>query len=305
MERVTVTLPTKNRPAFVFMCLSSLLSQSFQEWDLVIVDESDPPLPEYVELKFLVSLIQRYDHNVDIYQGEGLGIPQAWQRGLESSQSPFGQRLEDDVWLEPTYLQRLYDALTQDDTIAAVAGSNPNPFARNYTEPAELMHNVIIMQEPESGIHRLAPWLENGYVPIDGQATLADTDRVYSVCHLHGLFMYRADAVKDVGGFGFGKADQEGTRQMSRFGHRDETDLTLRLYFAGYDIQVCPAARLWHCEAPHGGSRENRNREACQNDEVMFQERLASWIKEHPDKLEEVVADIPPFGVRRILRRPV
>ncbi len=38
MDRVSVTLTTRDRPGFVFLCLSSLLSQTFKDWDLVIVD---------------------------------------------------------------------------------------------------------------------------------------------------------------------------------------------------------------------------------------------------------------------------
>jgi len=47
--RVSITLTTRDRPGFAFVCLSSLLCQTFREWDLVIIDSSETPLTNYVE----------------------------------------------------------------------------------------------------------------------------------------------------------------------------------------------------------------------------------------------------------------
>ena len=282
MQRVSVTLPTRNRPGYVFQCLSSLLSQTFTDWDLVIVDDSDPRLTEYVEFKFLCQLMEHYGHAVSLFLGEGLGITQSWQRGLEHSESALGQRLEDDVWLEPTYLERLYQVITRDENIAAVAGSNPNPFQQPTRIEVDPFPNCMIEQK-------------DSLIPIDGQATLLQTDKTYSVCHLHGLFMYRKEAVQRVGGF---------ATHTSRFGHRDETDLSLRLYFAGYEILVYPRARLWHSEAPHGGSREDRDVGERLRDETMFQERLAGWVNENPEKLVRASMNWANLGLVTVLRKP-
>jgi len=281
-DRVSVTFITKDRPGFAFLCLSSLLAQSFREWDLVVVDDSDPPLSRYVEFKFLFQLMEHYGHKVTLVEGQNLGITQGWQRGMELSDAPLGQRLEDDVWLEPTYLERLHRVIVRDGRIAAVAGSNPNPFHQNPRWEFTSFPNFLVIQQ-------------DSLIPIDGQNTLLDTDKTYGVCHLHGLFMYRTEAVQAVGGF---------ATHMSRFGHRDETDLTLRLYFAGYELLVCPWARLWHAEAPYGGSREDRDREACLRDEEAFQQRLATWIKENPGKLVDGLADVPGLGRVNVWRRP-
>ena len=140
MERVSVTLPTRDRPGFAFLCLSSLLSQTFRDWDLVVVDASDPPLSEYIEFRLLVMAMERQGHQVKVIHDRDIGIAQAWQVGMDQGFSQLGQRLEDDVWLEPTYLERLYHTITRDPNIAAVAGSNPNPF---YPEATKVVEGIV------------------------------------------------------------------------------------------------------------------------------------------------------------------
>lgn len=287
MQRVSITLTTRDRPGFAFVCLSSLLSQSFKKWDLLIVDASEIPLTEYVEFRLLMLIMENMGHKVDVVFDRNVGITQAWQLGMERSASELGQRLEDDIWLEPNYLKKLYQVIIGDDRIAAVAGSNPNPF---FPDTTELVNRVV---EEQLSLDRpffpniLFPQ-DNSLIPTDGQATTLDLGQTYKVCHLHGLFMYRKAAVQSVGGF---------ATHTSRFGHRDETDLTLRLFFGGYDIVVCPDARLWHAEAPYGGARDDREERIrlATRDEETFQERLKAWMEQNKHMLEEVT--INNFGI--------
>lgn len=285
--RVSITLTTRDRPGFVFLCLSSLLSQTFDNWDLVIVDASDPPLKDYMELRLLLLLMEKLGHRVDLISNREIGITQAWQLGMERSPWELGQRLEDDVWLEPTYLETLHQVITSDGNIAAVAGSNPNPFFPDATEVmGRIVREQLSLGRPF--FPNILFWKDNSLIPTDGQAMAFDTGQTYKVCHLHGLFMYRRSAVEKVGGF---------ATHTSRFGHRDETDLTLRLFFAGYDLLVCPDARLWHAEAPYGGARDDQEQrlKLATRDEESFQERVKAWVEQNGAMLEEM--RIPNFGL--------
>jgi len=278
LGRVLVTFTTRDRPGFSFLALSSLLAQTFEAWDLVVVDASEPRLRDYVEFKFLYNLMEQKGHRVEIVTDRRIGIPQAWQLGMERADSEFCQRLEDDTWPDPRYLERLYGIITSDENIAAVAGSNPNPFyPRRVKANGEIVKRSIKSSNGQFFPNILVRQGDR-WVPTDGQGILLDAQRAYKVCHLHGMFMYRKSAVQEVGGF---------PTWMSRFGHREETELTLRLFFGGYDLLVCPGARLWHAAAPHGGSRDTDRKEAL-DDEKEFQSRVGSWVSEHGDMLQRV-----------------
>ncbi len=266
--RISVSLITRNRLQYFIGCLSSLLSQSFTDWDAVIIDDSEPPLRDNPVVIFLLKVAHDEGHNVQMIAGQNLGISQAWQKGLELSlpTCEFGQRLEDDIWLHPDYLKHLYDTIITDERIGAVGGLSPNAWNFDTIEANEFKNYFY-------------EW--NGLIiPDDRQCCFVkNPPEVYEVAHLHGLFLYRKRVIQDVGGFG---------THMTRVAHRDETDLTLRIYFADYRLLVCPKAWLRHAEAPGGGSRdaltvEERTR-LQEIDEERFQSRLRGWREKYPDK---------------------
>ena len=264
--RISISLITRNRPQHFMGCLSSLLSQSFTEWDLIIIDGSEPPLRDNRAVTFLLKVALDTGHNVQMVSGQNLGISQAWQKGLELSNCEFGQRLEDDIWLHPDYLKHLHDIIITDEKIGAVGGLSPNAWNFSTIEANEFKNYFY-------------EW--NGLIiPDDRQCCfINDPPEIYDVIHLHGLFLYRKRVIEDVGGFGI---------HMTRVAHRDETDLTLRMYFAGYRLLVCPKAWLRHAEAPGGGSRDAltvaERTKLQEADESLFQKRLLDLRKKHPDK---------------------
>lgn len=265
-DRISITLLTRNRPDYFIGCFSSLLAQTFKNWDVIIIDDSDEPITHNPVVDFLIKLAQHDGHDVQFVIGEGLGISQAWQRGLEMSEHELGQRLEDDIWIHQDYLKHLYEMILTDNKAGAVGGLSPNAWHFNTIKPDQFKNFFYV---------------ENGnLIPEDRQCGFIENppDR-YEVCHLHGLFLYKKTVIQDVGGFGV---------HMTRVAHRDETDLTLRMWFAGYRLLVCPKAWLRHAEAPGGGSRDEitlEERRAMQEkDEAAFQSRLKALIEKHPDK---------------------
>jgi GT2 family glycosyltransferase len=242
---------------------------------MIILDDSSPEkMPiKFSNIKFLMDVASEQGNRVEIISGVK-GICQAWQKGIEMTETELCMRMEDDVILDPNYLTNLYFEIIQNDDIAAVGGMCPNP-----------KHYQVIDPPPEDGEFptglRKEVRRDGGvfYEPYDGQQNLIRQTRVYEVCHLHGLFLFRKSLVEKVGGF---------STWMSPFGHRDETDLTLRLYFAGYRLLVCTRARLWHGEAPSGGSRDGENIKVIRNtkagDEKVFQDRVKKWMEEYPDR---------------------
>lgn len=265
-ERISVTFITKNRQGFFLQAFSSLLSQTFKDFDIIIIDDSDEPVQDKEETRFLVEIAKHKGHGIKFITGENLGITQAWQRGLEESSCEFGYRMEDDIYIMPDYLENLYNAIIKDKNIAAVGGLSPNIFHHATINDKQFINDFYMEGE--------------NIIPEDKQCCLIlDPKPLYYVQHLHGLFVYRKSLVQNVGGF---------ATWMSPKGHRDETDLTLRLYRAGYKLVVIPTAILFHAEAPQGGSRDRsplERNQMNQMDEAIFQERVKSWMSNEP-KLE-------------------
>jgi len=107
--RVTFHINTKDRPEHLAIALTALWSQTFQDWDLIVLDRGEPMAIEREGVRQMVGLIERFGHSVTYQRPDVDGIPQTYQRMMEMSKTPLCYRSEDDMALEPECLKRLCD----------------------------------------------------------------------------------------------------------------------------------------------------------------------------------------------------
>ena len=83
--RVSLHIATRDRTSELALLLQSLREQTFQDWDLVIVDGSKPkPFWEYCKfLNDLVTRIKCEGHGVQLLRDDGIGVCQARNKMLE------------------------------------------------------------------------------------------------------------------------------------------------------------------------------------------------------------------------------
>ena len=285
-ERITIGINTYNRPEYLAVTLSSLLAQTFQDWDLILADNSDEPVLNREYVHRLIGVIKRYGHRFIILQEPGGGIPQTYQAMMEASPTDLCVRQEDDVWFEPGMLQNLHDAIMSDENIAAVAPMTPNWKHSLTIAPPDKLKNGFV--RTRSG---LVPELQTILEAVDQQQVVmvAEPGQTYDVCTIHGGSLYRKSLMTAAGGW---------AKNYSPVGHREETIAYARAYLKGYRLVVAASARLWHFEASLGGSRPagqndpNRNAQRS-SDEAMFQRELTSLIEKHPDRPIDVFDSAP------------
>ncbi len=114
--RVTVILIVHNGASTLRLALSSLLLQSFQNWECIIVDDaSTDGTPE-----ILSCLTDSRFHHLRLPSHQGRGA--ARQKALSSARAPFICTLDADDFFYPTKLKRQVDILETDPTLAATVG---------------------------------------------------------------------------------------------------------------------------------------------------------------------------------------
>jgi len=284
-DRITFTINTKDRVEYLLITLSSLLSQTFQEWDLIISDASDDPVINREQVSRLLGIIKRYGHKVMYLRDSGSGIPQTYQKMMGTADTELIVRQEDDIWLEPECLQLLYDTIKEDDNCAAVGWMTPR-FSQVGCRPTapDRLANGFVMRPSH-----LAPNLGLIHEAVDEQQSIIYEDKTFEVCTIHGGSLYRKSFAEKVGGF---------CTHYSPVGHREETMFYLRLYFAGYNLKVRTSIKLWHFESTYGGSRSkgalSDERVSMQrSDEDRFQRELREMISQHPDRQIDIFTEPP------------
>lgn len=107
---VSVIIPTYNRPKFLKQAVESVLHQTFEDFELLVVDDGSdhrPKIPEDPRLTLL-----RHEQN--------LGVSAARNTGIRASHAPFIATLDDDDRWLPEKLSRQVDFFQQNPDEYAV-----------------------------------------------------------------------------------------------------------------------------------------------------------------------------------------
>lgn len=103
---VGIVVPAYNAEQFLHEALDSVLEQTFQQWELVVVDDGSTD-----GTRAVAEAYSRRDRRIQIVSGPNVGLPAARNKGMELLSNPYIALLDaDDVWL-PELLARLVDTM--------------------------------------------------------------------------------------------------------------------------------------------------------------------------------------------------
>ena len=99
---VSIVVPVYNVGSYVDYCVRSVLSQTFPDWEMVLVndgssDDSGERCRRWAEADARISLVNQ----------ENAGVSVARNNGLASSTGPYVMFVDPDDWLEPDSLETL------------------------------------------------------------------------------------------------------------------------------------------------------------------------------------------------------
>ena len=112
MSKISVIVPVYKTEAYIHRCVDSILSQTFTDFELVLVDDGSPDncgtiCDEYAEK----------DNRVRVFHQENRGQAAARNLALDwifrNSDSDFISFVDSDDWVHPQYLELLYEANIQ------------------------------------------------------------------------------------------------------------------------------------------------------------------------------------------------
>ena len=104
--KVSVILPTLNRAYLLSSSIKSVLNQSFQNFELIIIDDGSTDNTQEVARQFKDERIKY------IKNGKNLGIQKSLNIGLKMAQGKYIARIDDDVeWIDKDKLKRQVEFL--------------------------------------------------------------------------------------------------------------------------------------------------------------------------------------------------
>ncbi len=148
MALVDVLIPTCGRPTGLAMVLTSLLGQTFTDFNVIISDQTEA-VPSYasLELEMAVRALEWHGHRVALHHHlPRRGLAEQRNFLLEQSTAPYVHFIDDDVLLDPPVMARMLEVLQTDNcgfVGCAATGLQHLHDVRPHQQGIELWHGPV------------------------------------------------------------------------------------------------------------------------------------------------------------------
>lgn len=271
-ERISIMVATKDRWSELALLIQSLRTQSYQNWDLIICDESSNPTVNSAFLSMLYARIQQEGHKLKIFTNamqNGVCFARNLLIDANEFDNKYSARLDDDVILERDYLRNCITVLQKGYHIAS--GITPHMAMSEWERLPVTVFPIIndieldkegniIKYNDDCGYSYMLSNLEESILP----ATNFRSNAVY----LSGL-------------------DLRYETNLSKVGFREEAFFSLRAILKGYKIGIHLGAKCYHFQTPSGGCRFPDYAQCVQQDEATFRKWVKDKFEEHGDFITE------------------
>lgn len=284
--RVSIHVCTKDRHSEVYGLLVCLWQQSFNEWDLVLVDGSMPH-PCWLShdgCSKMVNQLRLEGHGVHLVRPELPGVIYARNKAIDEDPWPENElilRIDDDSLIDSQFLWYLTNAMIADKSLGAVGCIVPNfgqpEFMRQH--PLGVFDRVDWDNEGNISLSDNGGYSypqEKGYRKddffdkINCEFISGDMGNYYVFTHhCRSSFLIRRKALEDIKLCGKVYSDEYGL-----VGFREETDICLRMAYAGWKLAVMPELKCWHLRTQSGGCRYGNYAEQVQDADNRFRTKF-------------------------------
>ena len=211
MTTVDVLIPTCRRKTGLAMVLTSLLGQTFTDFNVIVSDqtEEDVAYLDSIEIQTAVRALRWHGHQVIMHRHlPRRGLAEQRQFLLEQSQARYVHYLDDDVLLEPHVMQRMLSVLSTEHcgfVGCAATGLQYLHDVRPHQQHIELWNGPVV---PEPFDVDTIPWerhlINNAANPLHLEQRLVKEGRFvrYKIAWVGGAnVLYDREKLLSVGGF--------------------------------------------------------------------------------------------------------
>ncbi|MBZ9636643.1 glycosyltransferase family 2 protein [Clostridium sp. FP1] len=223
LHKVSIVIPSYNGLKYIRVCLESLYSQSFQSFDIIIVDNAS----QDGSCEFI---LENYPKEKLISLKENYGFSRAVNEGIKASNSEYVVLLNNDTEVDKFWLQNLVKCIEDDENIFSCCSKMMQYSERNKIDDAGDGYTIL-------------GW---AYKRGDGASweKYTKNQKVFSSCA--GAAIYRKDLLEKVGYF-----------DESFFAYMEDVDISYRAKLNGYKNIYCSKAIVYHIGSATSGSKYN------------------------------------------------
>lgn len=108
MPKVSIIVPVYKAEQYLHRCVNSILSQSFTDWECILVDDGSPDKSGAICDEYVAK-----DSRIQVIHKENGGVGSARNAGLDKAIGEWIWFVDSDDWIEQNSLKTIYDILTK------------------------------------------------------------------------------------------------------------------------------------------------------------------------------------------------
>ena len=192
---ISVIVPIFNSQKTLAQCLDSILTQTYQDFELILVNDGSTDRSEDICLGFE----RQYCGKIKYYKKENGGVSSARNYGIENAQKEFVCFIDSDDYVESTYLETLVNSLIEykaDFSMCDICGNSTesNEFIR-LSDNNDIINAII---SDEYGQTNRGPYCKLFYKHIIGDLRFNENiylgeDTLFSIEYAkrctHGIYV--------------------------------------------------------------------------------------------------------------------
>ena len=269
-KRISIQIATRDRPSELGILLQSLRTQTYKEWDLVIVDDGTMNIMATAYIPLLLNRMKMEGHCVNIIKNDlHIGVCHCRNLAVEKDyfDNDYIARLDDDVIIEHDYLEKLIKVINAGYDIAS--GVTPGMSYPTIERKTSHVKQFINKKEFDK---------EGTLTRHDDECAYGYEEETITPTH-----EFRSNALmkKEVAN----KISYPDN--LSPVGFREEGFFSTKAIIEGYKIGVITSAIAWHFQTPSGGCKHPDYGGKVQSDNNYFVKWNKQLFVKHGDFLKK------------------
>jgi len=274
-EKISIHIATKDRATEVGLLLQSLRTQTYQNFNIIILDDaSKVPLFNFYFINYLVNRLKLEGHKVTLLRNNvSAGVSGARQQlveyNMKESKETLFARIDDDVILEQDFLERMIKVLEKGyDLASGVTTPFNSPDFERETRFIEPIVNECFLDE--TGKLKLN-MDDCGCCYLN-----VSKEQIYPAHHFRSCAVYKRS---------IHEAGIDYKSRLSKHGFREEQIFSFKILAQGFKIGVDLQANARHLMTPSGGERSTTN--LSQFNQMIFEETTKKLFEKYGNFIQK------------------
>lgn len=149
---ISIIVPIYKAENYLHRCINSILSQTFSNFELLLVDDGSPDKSGAICDDFA-----QKDNRIRVFHKNNGGVSSARQCGTDNAIGEYSIHIDPDDWVDPTMLEELYNKATNENADIVICDlileTSKNRSIYNKQEPGILEQNSILKELLSQKLH--------------------------------------------------------------------------------------------------------------------------------------------------------